>query len=166
MGFLEYRANTYSQNGEDGILAEIVSRLGLDEGAPRWCVEFGAWDGRHLSNTFRRAEQQGWNAVYIEGDPEKYRDLLTTAAAHARILPVLAMVGRYEDSAEALEKLLMDTPVPVDHDLLSIDIDSYDLDVWDSHTKDRPKSVCIEVNSSVPPGEMYPPYAEPTRQQL
>lgn len=76
------------------------------------------------------------------------------------------MVGRYEDSAEALEKLLMDTPVPVDHDLLSIDIDSYDLDVWDSQTKDRPKSVCIEVNSSVPPGEMYPPYAEPTRQQL
>ena len=48
---LNYRSNIYSQNGEDGIISEILKRLNLDQ-KKLWCVEFGAWDGMHLSNTF------------------------------------------------------------------------------------------------------------------
>ena len=48
----KYKYNTYSQNGEDGILEEVFKRLGLDEFNKFWVVEFGAWDGKHLSNTF------------------------------------------------------------------------------------------------------------------
>jgi hypothetical protein len=48
----KYKYDTYSQNGEDGILEEVFKRLGLDEFNKFWVVEFGAWDGKHLSNTF------------------------------------------------------------------------------------------------------------------
>jgi hypothetical protein len=40
----------------------------------------------------------------------------------------------------------------MDFDLLSIDIDSYDADVWESLENYFPKIVIIEFNSSVPPG--------------
>jgi hypothetical protein len=155
VSLLEYRDNTYSQNGEDGVLAEITSRLGLRDDAPRWCVEFGAWDGRHLSNTFLLVEKYGWNAVYIEGDPEKYRDLLETVEKQPTIVPVQAMVGRYKWHNSALDKLLRSTSLPQDYDFLSVDIDSYDLDVWESHTEYRPKIVCIEINSTIAPGRMH-----------
>ena len=36
--------------------------------------------------------------------------------------------------------------------MLSIDIDSYDLDVWETLEKYRPKIVVIEINSSIKPG--------------
>lgn len=39
--------------------------------------------------------------------------------------------------------------------MLSIDIDSYDLDVWDSLTNYNPKIVIIEINSGVLPGIHY-----------
>ena len=35
---------------------------------------------------------------------------------------------------------------------MSIDIDSYDLDVWETLEKYRPKIVVIEINSSIEPG--------------
>src|SRR6185437_11729185 len=38
-----------SQDGEDGVLAEIFARLKIERG---WCVEFGAWDGKFHSNTW------------------------------------------------------------------------------------------------------------------
>ena len=48
-----FRKNNYSQNGEDGIIKEIIKRLKLDKNPNNnWCVEFGAWDGIYLSNTY------------------------------------------------------------------------------------------------------------------
>lgn len=51
-----YRKNVNSQYGEDGVLQELVRRLGIANGQ---FVEFGAWDGQHLSNT-RLLLEQGW----------------------------------------------------------------------------------------------------------
>jgi hypothetical protein len=36
-----------SQDGEDGIIEHVFSRI---PPVSRVCVEFGAWDGKHLSN--------------------------------------------------------------------------------------------------------------------
>ena len=36
---LDFTSNTYSQTGEDGILAKVLSCLPHQD---RWCVEFGA----------------------------------------------------------------------------------------------------------------------------
>ena len=42
--------NIYSQSGEDGILEEIINRLGNK--SDKVCCEFGASYGIHLSNTY------------------------------------------------------------------------------------------------------------------
>ena len=81
---LNYRLNIYSQNGEDGIISEILKRLNLDQ-KELWYVEFGAWDGIHLSNTFALVQRNNWNAVYIEGDKNKYNDLLKTSQKYKNI---------------------------------------------------------------------------------
>ena len=148
---IEYRKNVYSQNGEDGVLEEIFKRINVgSSNNEKWCVEFGAWDGKHLSNTFHFVEQ-GWNAVYIEGDKEKFRDLLETVKQYPKIKPINAMVGFEESDSNNLNNLLSGTKIPEDFDLLSIDIDSFDLAVWQCFVG-KPKVVIIEINSSIEPG--------------
>lgn len=68
---IKYRKNYYSQNGEDGVIEEILKRMGIKQG---WFVEFGAWDGKYLSNTYALVEK-GWKGVEIEGDKTKFEKL-------------------------------------------------------------------------------------------
>ena len=93
----DFAFNNFSQNGEDGIIQEILRRLGLQKYKNNWCVEFGAWDGIHLSNTFNLV-QQGWNAVYIEGDKSRYKDLIKTSKKNPKILPINAFVSKEKNS--------------------------------------------------------------------
>ena len=51
-----------------------------------------------------------------------------------------------------MDNLLEKTNLPKDFEILSIDIDSYDLEVWESLVFYKPKIVIIEINSSYPPG--------------
>jgi hypothetical protein len=45
-----YEKNITSQFGEDGIIEEVLNRIGIENAS---CVEFGAWDGKHFSNTWQ-----------------------------------------------------------------------------------------------------------------
>jgi len=148
----EYRSDVYSQNGEDGVLEELIRRLGLDKGENSWCVEFGAWDGKHLSNTFLLVESQNWKGIFIEGDPRKFEDLKNTAMSFPSMLTVLCMVGGERGEGRSLDDLLSKTPIPYNYEILSVDIDSSDLDVWSRHLDYRPTIVVIEINSSLMPG--------------
>ena len=147
MNLIEHSENRYSQNGEDGIIREIFRRLKITDG---WFVEFGAWDGIHLSNSYNLAAHHGWSGVYIEGSPQKFQDLLQTVAKFpGKLHPICAMVGFEGDGK--LDDLLARTPIPKDFDLLSIDIDSYDWQVWNALEKYRPKLVIIECNCALAP---------------
>lgn len=139
-----YSKNVYSQNGEDGIVEELLKRLNINNG---WVCEFGAWDGIHLSNTFNLVTK-GFDAVFIEGDVNKYGDLLKTVNKYNNIIPINAFVD-YNDTQNSLDNLLKKTNIPIDFDILSIDIDSYDYQVWKSLKTYHPKIVIIEINSSV-----------------
>ena len=152
MNLIDFGADVYSQNGEDGVIAELLRRLGMTDGRERWCVEFGAWDGKFLSNTFNLVNASRWNAVYIEGDPDRFRDLEETARQFPAITPVLSMVGGMKGEGSALDDVLSTTSIPTEYDLLSIDIDSSDLDVWARHIDFRPSIVVIEINSGIEPG--------------
>ena len=147
----DYSYNVYSQNGEDGIIEELIKKLSIDNQLKKWCVEFGAWDGIHLSNTFNLIIK-GWNSVYIEGDKNRFQDLLNTAKKHPKIIPLNNFISIEKNDENNLDNLLQKTNLPKDFEILSIDIDSYDLEVWDSLVFYKPKVVIIEINSSYPPG--------------
>lgn len=141
--YKKYRENIYSQNGEDGIIGELLKRLDINSG---WVCEFGAWDGKHLSNTFNLVENKDFKAVFIEGDENKYGGLFKTAAAYPNIVPLQAYVD-HNDTPNSLDNLLKLTDIPYDFDILSIDIDSFDYQVWKSLKNYKPKMVIIEINS-------------------
>jgi len=146
-----FSKNIFSQFGEDGILEEIFKRLNFTD-QPQWCVEFGAWDGKLYSNTFNFVSSHGWRAVYIEADSTKFTDLQKTARDWPNIIPIHAFVVPEAGDEQSLERLLSKTPIPKDFALLSIDVDSYDLDIWESLHGYSPAVVVIEVESSFPPG--------------
>ena len=60
----KYKKNYYSQNGEDGIIKEILKRTRIHNKKNKWCCEFGAWDGKHGSNTYNLVLNYGFKAVY------------------------------------------------------------------------------------------------------
>lgn len=143
-----YAKNVHSQNGEDGIIQELFSRLGIENG---WVCEFGAWDGIHLSNTFNLVKTGKFKAVFIEGDPIKFKDLLKTQKQYPNIIPIQEFVDHNQDSNYNLDSLLQQTDIPKDFELLSIDIDSFDYQVWKSLEYYKPKIVIIEINSGINP---------------
>lgn len=145
--FERYKHDIYSQNGEDGVINEILRRLNITKG---WVVEFGAWDGKYLSNTFHLVEK-GFSAVYIEGDSNKIKALNDTVINYPNIIPVHKFVSYDTMSESSLDNILKNTPIPLDFDVLSIDIDSYDFQVWKAVTKYNPKIVVIEIESSIDP---------------
>ena len=149
--FSKFFRNVYSQNGEDGVIEEILNRIGWSN-LSLWAAEFGAWDGQHLSNTFSLVKSRRFSAVYIEGDSEKFNDLVSTAEQFPNIVPLEAMISSSSGEINSLDNLFAKTEIPVDFDILSIDIDSYDLDIWESLNDYHPKIVVIEINSGIMPG--------------
>jgi hypothetical protein len=151
-GLLNFRKNVFSQFGEDGIIEEILKRTDLIKKEIQ-CCEFGAWDGMHLSNTFNLVKNFSAKAVYIEGDPNKFLDLMKTSKQYPNITPIKKFVGLGKE--ELLDNILKKTFLKKDFEILSIDIDGYDLDIWDTFIHYQPKIVIIEINSSLLPGILW-----------
>jgi len=137
--------NVHSQKGEDGIIEKILEVLGTKQG---WCVEFGAWDGEYLSNTYNLIANHGFSAVLIEGSAERVGVMTERFRANAKVIPVHAFVGFTPD--DGLDKILAATPIPSDFDVLSIDIDGNDYHAWKAVSRYRPKLVVIEFNPTIP----------------
>lgn len=146
-----HMSNQYSQCGEDGVLQEIIRRLDLTD---IWCCEFGAWDGQFASNTFGLVANHGARSVMIEGDPDKFIDLLQTQARWPNIVAINAYVSYDMQSPYSLDNILAKTAIPRDFDVLSIDIDGDDLVTWESLIYHTPKIVIIEINPRIEPGVM------------
>jgi hypothetical protein len=142
---LDFRRNVYSQGGEDGIIEKILSLL---PSADRWCVEFGAWDGEHLSNTRNLIERYGYKAILIEGDKGKFSKLTRKYHRYDAVIPLNRFVGFEKE--DDLDSILSATPIPQDFDFLSIDIDGNDYHIWKTLAIYQPKVLCIEYNSTIP----------------
>lgn len=136
INLLDYRRDVYSQNGDDGIIERIFETVGE---TTRWCCEFGAWDGIHLSNT-RRLVEQGWYAVLIESNPKRFAALCDNNAPNNRVIPLHSVVDTGDNS---LDRILRDVGAE-ELDLLVIDIDGLDFEVFD-RLEARPRVICVEV---------------------
>jgi hypothetical protein len=135
---VEYASNIHSQFGEDGIINHILEVLGISEG---WFCEFGAWDGKYLCNC-RVLFEKGFKGVFIESDTEKFVELEENYKA-TLVETINRKVGLQGNS---LDKILLKTVLPYDFDILSIDIDGNDYQIWESLEFYRPKVVVIESN--------------------
>jgi hypothetical protein len=142
----DYKLNLYSQNGEDGIINELLKRF-PNEIQNKWCVEFGAWDGIHLSNTCNLIKNLDYQAVLIEASRKKFRDLQRNFPS-SNVIKINKLVGFEGDNS--LDNILIETKIPSDFDFLSIDIDGCDYWIWDSLVLYSPKIVCIEFNQTIP----------------
>ena len=116
----EFEARTSSQNGEDGILAEIARRLGIGAG---FFVEFGVQDGSVCNTALLAAG--GWRGVYIEADAACSQRLRERYASSTRIKTIQEFV-----TAENIAEIFARAGVPSEFDVLSIDIDGNDYWVW------------------------------------
>jgi len=166
--FIKYAANKTSQGGEDGVLAKIFELMKLNDNVSRMCVDVGAWDGIHLSNSHSLLwnSEHPWGGILIEADIERVRDMKNLYATRSDVI----CVGEHVDvsnktnnfrSDNLLKSILRAHNVPLDFDFLSIDVDGADYHLWhqlctsdgrpepdeDSYL---PKVVCIEFNPSIP----------------
>ncbi len=146
----QYARDVTSQYGEDGIISKILEIIGVEA---RWCVEFGAWDGKYLSNTWDLINTQQWSGVLIEGDRGRADRLAAShAARQGEVFVINSFVGW--QGANSLDNLLRQTPIPSNFDVLSIDIDGNDWHVWNKLEHYKPRVVVVEFNPSAS-NELY-----------
>lgn len=141
---LDCARNVRSQMGEDGVAEALLAVL---PNRNDWVVEFGAWDGLHLSNSRYFILDKGFSGVLIEGSAARFAELERLYADNDDVHTVHRFVRT--SGEDTLDAILSETPIPTDFDYLSIDIDGNDFHVWKSLEKFRPKLVCIEYNPTV-----------------
>lgn len=138
----EHRTNVTSQTGEDGVLAAIFDRIGVEN---RWCVDIGAGDGLFISNSWRPINKEKWSAVLIEANDENFAVLKERYRERADV----HCKHEFVTAENSLDKLLATTPIPKNFDLLSIDIDGMDYWMWDGLKQYTPRVVVIETNCTM-----------------
>jgi hypothetical protein len=146
---LWHYGDVHSQLGQDGVLAEVFRRLAITHG---WFVEFGAWDGVYLSNC-RLLYERGWNGVFIEAHPQRFRSLERRYRDEGAIRTINAMVGapRHGVPGVPLAELLRTNGVdPRMVTLVSIDVDGPDLAIF-SELDFQPPVVLLEVGHAFAP---------------
>ena len=165
----------YSQNGEDGIIDYIFSKIGTTN---KFSVEFGVGNGFEC-NTVYLQEKKKWNGLMMDygADQEiQWKGIMNKAWSNRNlglvknikkdIKFIKKIIGRSKRTtqfqldikiekvtAENIQELFQKYDVPKNFDLLSIDIDFNDYWVWAAIVDYSPRVVVIEYNSSIPPTE-------------
>ena len=138
-----YQNNIYSQFGEDGIIQRIFEILPTT--CEQWCVEFGAWDGIHLSNTHHLIKNKHWKGILIEGKKSRFKQL----AKNFKNNPNVQLLNKFVsfEGENSLDKILYKTSIPTDFDLLSIDIDGNDYWITQKVLEVcKPDIIVVELN--------------------
>ena len=143
MTLLDFKKNVFSQNGEDGVLEVIFNLLNISTGS---FFEFGAADGLWLCNT-RKLLLKGWKGLYVEPDLANYQRLLqntVNASVICRNQYVessgpLTIENHWASAAAQLNLSELD--------FLSIDVDGFDDELFESIQTLRPKVIMVEVNA-------------------
>ena len=140
---LKYGYRVYSQSDEDGILHEILRRIG--EGGRKF-VEIGAGDGLENNTVFLLI--QGWRGVWIEGSSRK----AASARKHheAEIAEGRLQVTQQYATAANIDETIKRL-APGELDVLSMDIDGNDYYVLGAIQSVAPRVIVAEYNAKFPP---------------
>jgi hypothetical protein len=136
----------FSQNGEDGIIMHLFSRIGVTD---RRFVEIGVEDGREC-NTANLAINLGWSGLMLDRDEDGVAGARRRFAARPQTAATLR-VEQAHITRENIDAILAANGVEGELDLLSIDIDGNDLWVWEAVASVRPRIVVMEYNGTFGP---------------
>jgi len=139
-----YGFKGHSQFDEDGIIEEILRRIGI---TTRRFVEFGAGDG--LENNTLYLLCQGWQGLWLDRNEdhakairEKFRPTLKSK----RLVYVNKSLTR-----ENLNDIVERHGFTAEIDVLSIDVDGNDYHIWEAVEVVSPRVVVIEYNAKYRP---------------
>jgi hypothetical protein len=144
MKLTDYASNVHSQAGEDGVIAKLFELIGSGS---QFCIEFGAWDGFHLSNT-ANLWTKGWRGVLIEASRRRYERLARNVGSFPCTCVHATVASRGERSLEGLLDRAGFGGQNID--FLSIDIDGDDYHVLAGLRRLRPRVICCEFNPTIP----------------
>lgn len=138
--YKSFASNTFSQNGEDGILSELISDLKINDG---YLVDIGAWNGIYLSNIYRIwKNNHSFFALLIEPDLGKFKILKKIIKKNPNLV-----ISNKEIHSDANINTLIKNKFPnINKDnftLINIDVDSCDYQILEQLQLD-PKIIVIE----------------------
>jgi hypothetical protein len=151
-----YEWQAFSQNGEDGVLAEIFRRIGTRS---KFFVESGVGDG--LENNTAWLLAQGWRGCWLEGDTQATRKI--RSHFHRPLGDGNLKLLESYVTAENFEDLLTPLAVPAEFDFLSLDIDRNTYHVLKSLRTFRPRVIAVEYNATFRPDIEWVADYHPTR---
>lgn len=146
---------TYAQNDEDGIIAEIVNRIGKDK-VPQTFVEFGIEAGVQC-NTMRLLAD-GWKGLWMEGSEAYCNSIKKSHSSY--ILGGRLKLKHSFITKDNINTLIEEAGYGNELGLISIDIDGNDIWIWQA-LRVKPAIVVMEYNPTWhPPLSVAVPYKE------
>jgi FkbM family methyltransferase len=133
-----FKRNKYSQRGHDGIIEKIMKELNITTG---FFIEFEGYDGIHLTNC-RNLYENGWKGCFIEVDIQKYKFLVKNYEG-TDIICLNKHVYPTKQEGSTIDGLYKEYMNSVDIDLLSIDIDGREYEIFENMDL-RPKVIIIK----------------------
>jgi len=145
---LKYEHQTFSQNGEDGIINEIFNRLGITTGE---FIEIGTGDG--CENNTRLLLELGWKGVWIDGSTKNLNTIKSNFQNFIKNDKLLAYANFVNENN--INSILQKYDISKDVDLLSLDLDLTTHLVWESINYITPKVLVIEYNGFFPKNSLW-----------
>jgi hypothetical protein len=138
-----YEHQVHSQNGEDGIIAEIFRRIGTKD---KTFLEIGVGDGSE--NNIAYLLSQGWTGCWVDAAPEGIRAIRENLGRRLSdgSLKLIELFINMENIDPALES----NAIPNDPDLLSIDVDLNTFWIWSALPHIKARVVVVEYNATFP----------------
>ena len=137
-----HAAQVYSQNGEDGMIAEAFRRIGTTN---QVFVEIGVESGQQTNTRFLL--EQGWTGVWVDSDTVRLAE--ARASFHAFLSTGALRIVEAAVTAETVNELLDGQGLPDRVDFLSLDIDQNTSHVWRA-LRLSARLACIEYNAAIP----------------
>lgn len=130
----------YSQNGEDGVIKSIFDEIGT---ITKIFVEIGCEDGTEC-NTRALSDEQGWDGVRLDKNYQNEE----------------RKIFKRTVDVENCNEILHQLDIPLEFDLLSLDIDFNDFHILRTILGEfAPRVIVVEYNSSLgPDADLVVPY--------
>ena len=139
-------SNFDGQFGEITFIKNFIDDNRIGNIIPKTCVEFGAYDGISNSNTIYFWKKKRFKSLLIEPNLDLFNKLVKNTQNYQNCV----LANEYISSKNNLSKVIKRHNFPRKIGVLSIDIDSNDLEIFRDLNHSSTYIVIIEFNNQLP----------------